>query len=75
MKFLQNVIQNYKLKNTLFMGVLISNFNFIFPTRLLYQISINKKGRLKNCASYLVYDQIWLNTPMDEHHLGCIKIS
>jgi hypothetical protein len=29
---------------------------------------------LKNCISYLVYSQIWLNLPKDDHHFSYEQI-
>ncbi len=37
--------------------------------RLLYlvpKVTRNMKGKLKNCASYIVYGQIWLNLPRED---------
>jgi hypothetical protein len=47
MKFLQNVIQNYNLKNTLFLGVLIAKFLFIFPHQIATSDFYKYKRKIK----------------------------
>jgi hypothetical protein len=33
----------------------------------------NYNNMKKNCTSYLIYRQIWLNLPVDDCHFGCIS--
>lgn len=33
----------------------------------------NYNNMKKNCTSYLIYRQIWLNLPIDDCHFGCIS--
>jgi hypothetical protein len=41
-----------------------------FQIHILFSFHCVAKGWFKICTSFLVYSQIWINLPRDDHHFG-----